>query len=152
MDDRPVLIGMNNPLSADPRAALLPHPARSSGWRLWKCAHNVSGMTRAMYLRAFDRRNLLNSQLWDEGMARRWAPELWAAVQGRTVVVLGAKTRDCLDLPDTPLCRPQKMAGGGSWRWVPHPSGRSHWYNLQFNRTLVGVLLSELADVPETAV
>lgn len=147
MDKRPLLIGTNNPHSEDPRLALFPYPRLSSGYRLWHCAYEVSGMTRAAYLRAFDRCNILNSRLWDPAYARTLAPALMEGIKDRAVVVvLGQELRDILGLKNSPYCRPRIIPGGrGYWRWLPHPSPRSHWYNYPDNRALVGILLTELA-------
>lgn len=146
---RPVLVGMNNPLSPDPAHALYPSPVNCTGWRIWRMLCDYAGVpipARA-YCRAFDRRNLISSPQWSKSEARRVAPDLWSSLEGRTVLVFGVETLGALRLPRPPEAELQApeptLLGGGpaAWAWAPHPSGRCHWYNDRRNRHKVGALL-----------
>lgn len=139
---KPVLLGMNNPLSSRPEHALYPEPPRCTGWNLWKMLHDKTGATQEQYLEAFDRRNLLNARRWDARQARAAANSLVDLLQGRVVVVLGAEVVHALGLPRL-LLHPQ-VSRGVTWRQLPHPSGRCHWYNDPKNREVASLLLEEL--------
>lgn len=138
---KPLLLGMNNPLSTDPEFDLYPYPEGSAGWRLWKLL--PEGTTRLHYLEAFDRHNLVRAQTWSPAAARAEAARLLPALDGRVVVVLGTEVRAALDLPKVePLTftttmfpaigRRRRVAF--DWLALPHPSGRNHWYNVEANR------------------
>jgi len=145
-DRRPVLLGMNNPVSSDPAHALYPHPPGCAGHRLWGMLNEAmpSGeqVSRSQYLRAFDRRNLVAGKTWSQAEARAGAGELTRELRGRVVVVLGQQPRQALGLP-LHLIHPI-VHEGVTWRQVPHPSGRNHYYNDATNRRVVGELLAEL--------
>ncbi len=83
---RPVLLGMNNPISDDPRHALYPHPPNCAGARLQR----FSGLDKNTYLSVFDRRNVIGGQQWDAKLAKTRAPALREEFLGRHVVLLGA--------------------------------------------------------------
>ena len=142
---RPIILGMNNPYSVDPRLALFPSPPGCAGWRLWRMIADVRpGAFRQHYIDVFDRRNLLVGN-W----SRRRAREAAAAIElprGATVVLLGAELRDVLGLPARPIHPIVDECRGVVFRQVPHPSGRCPWYNKEDNRRLVGALLSDLMD------
>lgn len=144
-DDRPVLLGMSNPYDRRPQLALYPVPSASSGGRL--CAMMLAvdpDVTRAAYIRAFDRRNLLTGT-WSDAAAEeagRWARQ---ALMGRIVVVLGRRVWDALDLPrQHPDVLPWCDRHDTTWRRLPHPSGMNRWYNSAENRLVAGLLLREL--------
>jgi hypothetical protein len=125
--DRPILVGIDNPHSADPRRALMPMPTGSAGWRLWK----LSGMPRPEYLRAFQRVNACDRPV---------------IPPGSRVVVLGREAWGALGLPfATPLCEVEVPVTRTRFTLVPHPSGRNLWYNDEDNRQRVGDLLRGLA-------
>ena len=141
---KPLLLGMNNPLSDDPEYDLYPYPEGSSGWRLWKML--PGDPPRAEYLRRFDRRNLLRAREWSAGAARAAAAALLLELRGRTVIVLGSQVRAALDLPRVePLTWHACEAHGFDWLAVPHPSGKNLWYNNLANRSQVGAFLWSLA-------
>lgn len=143
---RPILIGMNNPLSLAPGHELYPHPPGCTGHRLWSMLNErLPIVTRRRYLDTFERRNLVVGTQYDKRIARASASliyaELWGS--GRVVVLLGNAVRDAFgDVP--PLLLHPQLIGGCTWRQIPHPSGRNLWYNVPENRKLVGVLLEEL--------
>lgn len=142
---KPVLVGMNNPYSSRPEAALLPAPSGCAGWRLWRMVHDVSGVSRAEYCRTFDRRNLINTQWWDPLAARERGEALWRALEGHTVVVLGQATLASMWLP-RPLELLWSVSGGVRWCYAPHPSGLNRWYNNPVNRAAVGMRLESLLE------
>lgn len=144
---KPLLLGMNNPLSDDPEYDLYPYPENSAGWRLWKMLPGE--VSRREYLAMFDRRNLLRQKVWDQQAAREAAQELLPELSGRFVVVLGTQVRAALGLPAVrPLEQMARTEQGTvlfSWIAVPHPSGRNRWYNEPGNKEQVGAMLLELA-------
>jgi hypothetical protein len=144
-DKRPVLVGMNNPVSSDPAHALFPHPPGCTGYRLWEMLKTrIPHVTRREYLDAFDRRNVVGHAVYNREEARLGASRLYMEFfgTGRTVVLLGAETVVAFGLPRL-LLHPQEN-GGVSWRQIPHPSGRNLWFNDEQNRTLVAMLLEDL--------
>lgn len=146
---RPLLLGMNNPLSDDPEFDLYPYPEGCTGWRLWQLL--PEGTTRHQYLAAFDRRNLLRARAWDARAARAAAAELLPRLEGRFVVVLGTQVRAALGLlPAEPLeVRVQRVSGDVfdfdlTWLAFPHPSGRNRWFNDPANRRAAAAALAGL--------
>lgn len=144
---RPVLVGMNNPLSADPAHALYPHPDNCTGWRVWQMVRLVAGdATRAQYLAAFERVNVLPGRVWDRRAAMLAGPRLRQELveAGRTFVALGAATREALDMPLTEPGEWREYASGAATAWLPHPSGRNRWYNDPWNKGAAVRLLGDL--------
>ena len=142
---RPVLIGMNNPLSDQDGHQLYPHPEGCTGHRLWMMLHErLPQVGRRQYLDTFERRNLVTGVHWSTPLGRqsaaRMSAEFWGS--GRTIVVLGEDVRRCFGLPKL-LVEPL-VVDGCTWRQLPHPSGRNLWYNDAKNRKLAGLLLEEL--------
>lgn len=145
-DMRPILLGMNNPLSRDPRHALFPSPPGCTGHRILEMLRERRTVTISQYLRAFDRRNLVSGERWSSARGSAGADELVRELMGsgRTVVVLGSETRRALGL-ERVLIHPV-TAHGVHWRQLPHPSGRNLWYNDPACRALAADLLAELYD------
>jgi len=144
-DTRPILIGMNNPLSSTPGYELFPAPEGCTGHRIYMMLKDRNpDIMRKQYLDAFDRRNLVPHREWNKTIAREQAlvmeQELWGS--GRTIVLLGADVANAFKHPRL-LLHPQ-LIGGSTWRQVPHPSGRNLWFNVPANRLLVAMLLEEL--------
>lgn len=173
MEHRTVVLGMNNPLSADPRHALYPHPPGCAGHRLWSMLATEAlvpeppeVVTQQKYCRALDRRNVLSARAWSAADARReagrlldsLAPEegdLFALEKAppdpvvRRIVILGVGTLRACGLP--------RPAAWGAWAshyhlptlrleycLLPHPSGRCREYNDPDMVRLAGqVLLAE---------
>lgn len=126
---RPLLLGIDNPHSANPRAALLPRPPGSAGGRLLA----MSGMPWSEYRLAFDRVNACDVR----------AHQTQAVLGDRWVLILGRQA-----------WRMVRMLGDGVFFreefsrelcstvvLVPHPSGRNHFYNEEKNRERLGALL-----------
>lgn len=144
-DRRPVLIGMNNPVSSAPQHALFPHPPGCTGHRIYEMLRErIPTVTRREYLDAFDRRNVVSGKLYDKKLAREGAAKLeqefWGS--GRTVVLLGNDTVAAFGFPRL-LIHPQ-VIGGTTYRQIPHPSGRNLYYNDLDNRRVVAMLLEDL--------
>lgn len=143
MSNKIVLLGMNNPLSADPRMALWPHPPGVTGHRIWKMINMRLSCSTEQYKEAFDRQNILDSQEWMVREARLAAPQVWERLQGRYVIVLGREAADVLDLQfDDWILENQK--DDVTYRMLPHPSGLNRWYNESINLNLAAVLLEEM--------
>lgn len=162
---KPILIGMNNPISTRPGHELYPAPEGCTGHRLWQMLNARTGASRLAYLECFERRNLVQAKEWDHLTARARAYEVVQELRGsgRTVVLLGNSVREAfhyvlqdnllvntnplpvdynIGLPPL-LVHPQRV-GGCTWRQIPHPSGRNTWYNIVENRKVVELLMEEL--------
>jgi hypothetical protein len=142
---KPVLIGINNPVSTAPGHELYPLPVGCTGHRLWRMlAERLPHVTARDYREAFDRRNLVRGLVVTRQVAQHNASlifaELWGS--GRTVVLLGRDVQKAFGHP--PLLLHPQVIGGCTWRQLPHPSGRNPWYNDPEHRRLAGVLMEEL--------
>lgn len=150
--DRPVLVGMNNPLRSDPRYALYPAPSGVTGHRIWRMLNEASDAGIRDYLRVFDRRNVLNAIEWDKTAARAEGPRLWRQLGGRTVVLLGRDVLSSIGLQQTmPLewhgPSPHKTGPQPArWCYLPHPSGLNHWYNDPVKRWAAALRLESLYE------
>lgn len=88
---RVLLLGEDNPLSAEPEYALYDSPEGCSGWRL----RRIFGLSSDDYL-ALDRTNLC-TPIWNAQLARDRAATLTAPSSPfRVIVALGAKVRGAL--------------------------------------------------------
>lgn len=143
-----VLLGMNNPLSSRPEHALFPYPPGCTGYRLLKLLQRrLPDVGRREYLAAFDRRNLLSRVVWSRDDARVAARKFATNLEehrGRTIVTLGHEVRSLMGLPDRLIEPIVDRLSGVTWRQLPHPSGRNHWYNDETNADLAALLLEEL--------
>jgi len=147
---KPVLLGMNNPVSSDPAHALYPHPPSCTGARLLK----FSGLEKRVYLDTFDRRNVISGREWSAKEARTLAPALREELLGRTVVLLGAPVNSIIrggtkhELARAFVWTPD---GHGGWHaLVPHPSGLNHFYNEPMHQHLLSVFMQELVHWSQT--
>lgn len=141
MRPKTILVGMNNPLSRDPRAALWPDPPGCAGHRLWTMLHARCGCSPGEYARAFERVNLVVGREYDPRRARAAAERLSEEWAGRRVVVLGSAVRTAFRLP--PVLATPVLSRGVTFRQLPHPSGRCRWYNDPKHRAVAGMLLEE---------
>jgi hypothetical protein len=149
---RPIILGMNNPLSVDPRHALYPWPAGCTGHRIWRLLQRRCQVSDAEYLEAFDRRNLVDGD-WSAAKAVRSAEdlrmELTARLSTSVVLVLGEAPRRALGLPKI-LVHPETR-DGVIYRQLPHPSGRCLWYNDETCADLAAMVLEELYESGKTS-
>ncbi len=143
---KPILLGMVNPHSDDPALALAPDPPGCAGWRLWKMLHDHRGVEKKEYLARFDRRNLLPGREWDAEAACVSGRGLVATLADsrRAIVVLGQEAWRALELGLKPKPASSRRVNGCKWIFLPHPSGRCHYYNDALNRWTVAALLTEL--------
>lgn len=141
---RPVLLGMNNPVSSDPEHALYPYPSTCTGARLLR----FSGLDKRVYLSAFERRNVIGGQQWSARLARELAPALREELRGRTVVLLGAPVNSVMrGGTEHELAPPFVWTPDGHGGWmakVPHPSGLNHFFNNPLHRDLLAIFMAEL--------
>lgn len=135
-DTRPMLIGMNNPLSSDPEHSLYPHPPGCTGHRIYQMlSGEVPGYTDEQYLVEWDRRNLIGGRAWPKGPGQRQTLRLAAQPfltelrdSQRSVVLMGAEVQAAFEVRLPPLSR--EWARMGFWVCtMPHPSGLNRWFN-----------------------
>lgn len=141
---RPLLVGEDNPYSADPRHALFPHPERSAGYRI---ATVILGLTRAEYLRRFDRVNLCAGK-WSAPEARETARRIELRRPPRApIILLGRKVADAFGVARPPFSIYAFDGGRPRFYLLPHPSGLSRVWNepgaIERARALLAPLLSE---------
>jgi hypothetical protein len=130
-----MLIGESNPHGGDPAFALYPLPEGSAGWNL---ACVILGLSRAEYLRRFERRNLLAGPRWSIPEARRAALEVSTSMsEGDRAILLGARVAAAFSLEYAPfeerefVVRPGFVDQAARSRFLilPHPSGRCRAWN-----------------------
>lgn len=156
---KPIIIGLFNPYSSNPEHALAPSPERSAGHRLWKMLNQLvvplSSAPRALqaatekhfYMEVFDRRNLCLTLNDTRHTRCKELARQMEITQGSTVILLGRDVLAAFTCPERPLkpilIHPQ-VHGGITWRWLPHPSGRTTKYNDPAMRMLAGMLLADV--------
>lgn len=125
---RPLLIGEDNPHSADPLMALFPDPPGCAGHRL--CTR-VLGLSPSQYLARYRRANLCPSDAWDNAVARHEATAWLHRVQHTPdpVVLLGSKVAEAFRLRFDPFTVVDPGLGAPPLVLLPHPSGRSRLWN-----------------------
>jgi len=166
---KPIIVGFSNPYSNDPVPALVPRPVKSSGFCLWSALHALpssilghfafnASAHKSEYTRLFDRRNLLTGALPSHvtrEYKRRCAQRLLDGIaRGSSVLMLGTEVLEAISpLLSSPLERvlilPQ-VIDGCTWRLLPHPSGRSTYFNDPVIRTLVGLALADVLQEEST--
>ena len=141
---KPLLIGMNNPISLTPGHELYPAPEGCTGHRLWKMLNARTGASRVGYLETFERRNLVRLKTYNATIARLNAGDIFKELMGtgRVVILLGRDVQKAFSIP--PLLIHPQVIGGCTWRQLPHPSGRNLWYNEPENLRLAELLMEEL--------
>jgi hypothetical protein len=145
-DQRLVVVGMNNPASRDPRAALWPDPPGCAGHRLWEMARARTGISQSEWLVLTDRRNLCVGD-WSHSAARRQAAAWHDELRGRTVLQLGVSVMCAMRVEGDTLRRPLEWHPTRDWVDIPHPSGLCRSYNNSVVRTAVEILLAELVEM-----
>jgi hypothetical protein len=167
MTMKPIVVGMINPYSDNPEHALVPYPERSAGHRLWRMLHQLelpagpqslrAGSDKNSYMHAFDRRNLFLNRVPTTAAMRRVIAKGMVSTfpRGSTVILLGADVLECfatvLSAPLKKILIHPQVIDGITWRWLPHPSGRSTTYNDPVMRMLAGTLLADVLDHDSTA-
>jgi hypothetical protein len=153
MNTKPLLIGLNNPLSPRPRDALVPWPRGCAGARLVEYTQLAApDFTTDEYLDAFERRNLWPGRELPRGrgatnlLLREGRSLLAECVSApRTVVLLGAKVWYCVLSRTPPQSFDYQHVHGSTFWYVPHPSGLNRAYNDHANRARTGAVLLSLA-------
>lgn len=143
-----VVIGMNNPQSADPARALFPDPPGCAGHRLWQMATARTNISMERWLQVTELVNLVNATEWDEEAARQRAPELIARYAKSTVVLLGNEVARHMRVRCAPALGwalpsvefPERR----DWCVIPHPSGLNREYNNEVIRAAVEFRLADL--------
>ena len=148
---RPVVLGLNNPYSADPKDALGVKPEGSAGNRLWlmvKDAANRAGrdFTEEDYLEGFDRRNLMNAHFYNHDIAVKRRSKVLHELQRKVVVTCGTGVLRALGLRHTGFHLEAQAGVGFIYYVIPHPSGLTREYNSQETRQRVGDLMLRLLD------
>ena len=159
---RPLLVGMNNPLSSRPEHALYPYPPGCTGDRIYQMLCEATRARqrtpfRREYLDAFDRVNLIDGPEWSDAEARLGASRICHRLFGPKVVMLGAKVPKSFNLPRLEwgvwstvrvnarlLEEPPAFTDEIRYVCLPHPSGRCREYNDPAVRGLAGRILAEL--------
>ena len=161
---RPLLVGLDNPHSVNPRDALLPTPGigNGTGDRIVELIReseprNLSEYSIENYERDFDRVNLYPIQNAVNGKGATKADRMMAqwcamyAVQGgyQNVVLFGNRVwgafADIVQGTDEKTL--VRLGNRDLMFWVvPHPSGRNKFYNAADNRKSVGKCLASLRE------
>jgi hypothetical protein len=144
-DPRPLIVGMNNPLSLDPWYALYPLPEGCAGHRLYSMlAEVLPTVTMRDYVRRFERVNLVSGP-WDATAARSRAEELRPSLAGRHVILLGQEVAKAfgIDPHYSWVCDEEDDA---TFYLLPHPSGRNLLYNDPGRRAHAGKILANLYE------
>lgn len=140
---RPLLVGMNNPLSRVDDHALYPWPEGCTGHRLWQM---LLPMTDDEYLEKYERCNLVEGRAWSTAAAKAAAPAMRERMRLRRTIILGREVRDIMGWREAVvagawLALPESRTG--SVMFLPHPSGRNLWYNDPKNRLTARRILLE---------
>lgn len=143
MSERTIIVGMNNPLSVEPRAALLPYPRGSAGWNLWRMASDVCGVSRSEFRRSFEFVNLCDDRIWNPIAARAKYETLESAWAGRRVLLMGRAVLGVLWLNTPPYDLRWRSGRPYLWCSLPHPSGLCREYNNKTFRLAVGLRLEQ---------
>lgn len=148
-----LLVGVDNPGSKDPRFALEPYCAGSTGWHIVKLiGEMVPGYTPIDYLADFERvclyptghaKNGKGKIDADRAMAD-WCFLLAFAQQQSDIVLLGLRVRAAFDhivtLPDQDVAIAK--FDGIRIHAIPHPGARGQFYTDPLIRELVGIRLA----------
>ena len=105
---------------------------------------DAAGMPVNEYVLSFDRRNLIPSGEWDTDRAQVLGQSFREETLGRKIVVLGRDVWTALKLPHKPAPRHRVECFGSAWYYLPHPSGRNHYYNDALHRWWAGRFLADM--------
>jgi hypothetical protein len=143
---RPVLLGMNNPHSSDPRDVLSPRFPGSAGCRLYQMVRDVDPtLSENDYLAYLDRRNLVTDGDWSRGRAAEAGMTMVESLVGLNVVMLGTLVPPALGLRYNSAWYEWTTTHTGLRYCVaPHPSGLNRIYNEVSYRQRTGKLLADL--------
>ncbi len=156
---RPLLIGQAPGPNTNPDLPLFPVPSTSAGGRLAE----LTGLSRGEYVKRFERINLLpefpgktkKEDKFPAAQARFAAQIMRPFLAGRTVVLVGRGVANAFGLDPNikfhnwfvhPVKRRCPIAKDDWFARVviiPHPSGRSRWYNEDGNRALAEAFWAE---------
>lgn len=144
---RPVLLGLDDPISAAPNFPLFPTPG-SPGHKLLLTVQGVDPeFTETDYLRYFERITLCPTYPATKDPVERrnlWT-QMTSLYRGRIVVCMGK-----------PVWALSGMDEGSPYgvlypypplmllAWLPHPSAKNRFYNSETNRNAVGNFLRSL--------
>lgn len=131
-----LLVGESNPYGSNPDFALYPYPDNSAGHRL--CTR-VLNMSRAAYLKEFDRTNLCAGK-WSMKEARDSAAKLRLSRIG--IVALGSKVSRAFGLKFEPFKLVE--SSGVFFAVLPHPSGLNRIWNDPLNYSAAKVCVDNL--------
>ncbi len=158
---RPLLVGLDNPHSNDPRMALYPTPNTTGARLVDLIGETVHNYSRQEYLRDFSRTNMYPTKRAVIGAGSvRADREAFSHVEHlvqmldvNDVVLLGNRNvRAFNGLHGRELdwleCEVITDTGDNVRRYwaLPHPSGRNHWYNLTRNSRAASDLLGRLIN------
>lgn len=140
---RPLIVGMNNPISSRPEYALYPWPRGCAGNRLFEMLRDVlPSATMHEYVKRFERVNLVSGR-WHRATARSAARALRPSLTARSVVLLGREVAEAFEIsPSYPSGTP--APDGAIFYLMPHPSGRNRQYNDPEVRHAAGCVLARL--------
>lgn len=143
-----LLVGEDNPQSADHQHALFPHPVNCAGERL---CNKILQLPMHTYL-ALWRTNLCLSGTWNkreaEGRARRL---LGGGTPWNIIVMMGAKVADAFAF-EGEFYQLSVLDSGTTLLSLPHPSGRNRIWNspgaAQNAREALQAIVPELWSAP----
>lgn len=121
---KPLIVGELNPYGGDPRHALYPWPANSTGDRLCR---KVMELSRSEYVNGFDRVNLCEGK-WDAYQAKARVALIIADYPGATIVLLGAKVCRAFQVEYVPFTE-VRLYVEHKVVILPHPSGLCRIWN-----------------------
>ena len=152
-----LFVGLDNPQSHDPRYALFPRPSGCAGHRLFEMMMEVDKhFDRAQYV-AIPKTNLFPIGMCPTAQKKDWLEMAGSLVkaqlagQAKNVVLFGNDVRDAIFHSD--ITQPKAMewiqfgTDNTRYAWVPHPSGRNHYYNDTRRRRKVARFLQEARSI-----
>lgn len=151
----PLLVGLNNPYSSDPRLALYPYPTGSTGHRILTLLRMTDPkVTREQYLGWFARMNVWAGRTPPKPrLLREAGRDVLGAALGRTdAVLLGNDVWAAVMVQDPPELFGCVTLNSMTRFWrFPHPSGRNPLLNdpklrRRFGEGLLGIARGAASD------